>query len=151
MPRDNTRDTSYETFRISPIGAGGLDLFTDPALLGPGFLQRGENIRAGTLALERRKGGLKLFRGTDNTGALTFGATTKYATVTYAAHLSVPAGGWAFMVHITAVRPSGGNTGYILSSMPNSAAYHVLKVTISDAGVVTVAWRDSAGATPASR
>lgn len=46
-----------------------------------------------------------------------------------------------------AVWPGSGLTGYIISSRPAAVAWHVFSVTISDAGVIVVTWRDSAGAT----
>jgi len=149
VPRIDTRDDSFEPFRISPVGARGLDLFSDPALLDPSFLIRADNARMGTMAVERRTGGIKLLHGTANHGSLTFGATTKYALLPAASQLVLPAGGFALFAHFAATWPASGKTGYLISSRPSGETFHVLKVTISDAGVITVSWTDS-GATERS-
>ncbi len=145
MPRQDSRETTFEPFRILPVGADGLNTFLDATMVAPSGLVRAENIRGGRLSLDRRGGALKLTRGTDTTGSLTFGATTKYVTVPAASQLAIPSGGWAFLLHFTATRPGSGNTGWLLSTRPSGVAWHVLSVTISDAGAVTVAWRDNGG------
>lgn len=141
--RETSRDTSYEVLPIIPIGRDGLDLFTDAAALPPSALIRSENMRLSRGTADRRLGGLKLGKYASPGGALTFGTTGKYATIPAATQLLVPTGGWAFRLSGTAKRPSGGNTSYLVSSRPTGQTYHVLKVTLSDAGVLTVTWRDA--------
>lgn len=120
-----------------PLGGDGLDYQTSPALVPPSVLTVGENIRINQGVLTRRLGRRKVYAASDPGGSKTFGAVTKYGTIPAAAQLEIPAGGWALNLHFTAVRPSGGNTAYVLSSRVNGQSYHVLSVTLSDAGVVT--------------
>lgn len=139
------RDTEPVTF--SPFGAGGVDFFTAPALVPPEMLSEGYNLRSSDLGLSRRPGAAKVAQLTSGGASKTFGADTKYATITAASQLLIPRGGWALRVSFTAVRPSAGNTAYILSSKPSGAAYNVMQLTLSDAGVPAFSWRDSSGNT----
>lgn len=143
MAYQNVAVNTGETITLRPIGAGGVDLFTDPSALDPSVLSRCENVDLSRSTADRRPGAIKLSQvvTTATSGhAYTFGADTKYAT--FAPPL-IPAGGFAVVLHFEAVRPASGKTAYILSSRPTVVAYHVLSVTLSDAGVITVAWRDS--------
>lgn len=141
----STKEDSGETFTLRPIGAGGVDLFTDPTALDPSVLAALENIEISTGTANRRAGALKLAQlavpGTAG-ASHTYAATTKYATFTPPL---IPTGGWAVSRHFTAVFPGAGKTGWILGARPNGQTFHVLKITISDAGVITVTWRDSGG------
>jgi len=137
------RDT--EPVTLSPFGAGGVDFFTAPALLPPEMLAAGYNLRSSDLGLSRRLGAVKVAQLTSGGASKTFGADTKYATIAAASQLLIPRGGFAIRVSFTAVRPAGGNTAFILSSKPSGAGYNVFKVTLSDAGVPSITFRDDAG------
>lgn len=148
MPAANTRRENKETVRIEQPGSKGLDLDTRDGLLAPSAMRRLEHFRIDSGALVRRPGSVRIAQATNNTGSMTFGATTKYATIpastsSGATPTLIPAGGWALRASFVATRPSGGNTAWLLSSRPAAQTYHVLKVTLSDAGVVTVGWRDN--------
>ncbi len=147
MPRGQTRDGTGEFFTFYPVGADGLDYFSNSALASPGSLVRGENIRLADGALSRRLGPLRVYRvSTDPNNSKTFGADTKYGTITAATQLQIPAGGFAVRVSFTAVRPSAGNTGYILSSRVNGQTYHVLSITLDENGLCSVTWRKNSSA-----
>ena len=145
MPRADTRDVSYDVLSILPIGLGGLDLFTDATLVPPSALIRSENIRLARGTADRRGGDYKLSKASSTGGGLTFASTSNYALLPTATQLLLPLGGFAFRLSFTATRPSSGNTAYLVSSRPTAQTYHVLKVTLSDAGVATVTWRDTGG------
>lgn len=145
MPSRKTRQVDGQWVHMVPLGVGGLDYQTSPALLPPETLAVGENIRFDSGVLSRRLGRRKVYSSSDPCGSKTFGATSKYATIPAASQLELAAGGWALNLHFTAVRPSGGNTAYILSSRVNGQSYHVLSVTLSDAGVITVTVQFTSG------
>ena len=126
------------------IGSQGLNLATSSALLSDYELVRAERVRVQSGALERAPGAKRLVVFNDNTLARTFNNTAKYATFTFP---TIPLGGFGFLCHFVATRPAGGQTAWYLSARPAAVAWHVLKVTLSDAGVITVEWRDSAGGT----
>ncbi len=128
---------------IAPIGAEGLDLFTAPDLVTLGRVVRSENMRYHRLPAERRKGIRRIATLDDDTatnGAMIFGALTKYATVSGAAHQLVPKGGFALLFSLTAVRPAVG-PGFYLTTRVAGKAYGPFKVTLTSAGVLTAAWR----------
>ena len=130
-----------------PLFEGGAEYSLHASSLSPAYSPRIENGDLTNGVVSRRTGAKKIYKASDATGSKTFGATTKYALLTAATQLLLPQGGWAALLHFTAVRPSAGNTGYIWSSRPTAVAYHIILVTISDAGVVTVTWRDTGGST----
>ena len=149
VPASTTRKDADKTVRLGlqPDGTGGLgsqgvDLYTRQGQLPDFACRRLENCRVQDGALSRRLGSKRLHAFTNNTGAYTFAATTKYATFTPPL---IPAGGWADLIHFTAVRPSAGNTGWVIGSRPSGQAFHVRKVTIDENGAVTSAWTDSGG------
>lgn len=134
---------SGEVLTLRPIGAGGVDLFTDPSALVPAVLSRLENIDLSQGVAERRLGALKLAQlaaPATYGKSRTFAATTKY--MTFAPPL-IPMGGFAFYRHFTAVRTA--NTSWLLSSRPAGQTFHILKVTLSSAGAIAATWRDSGG------
>lgn len=137
------RDT--EPVEYAPFGLGGLDMFTEPSLLPPEVMALAENTHSTDLGLSRRPGSAKLARLTNTGGSKTFGATTKYALLTAASQLLLPKGGFAFKCSLVATRPSGGNTAWVVSSRPSGQTYHVFKLTLSDAGVITATFRDTGG------
>lgn len=132
---------------LAPYGAGGLDEFTHESLLGLEFLRRADNVRSPKGSLDRRAGDKKLwkFSETGATASKTFGADTKYATIPAAAQLETLDAGFALFKHFKAVRPSAGNTAYILSSRVNGQSYHVLRATIDENGAVTVGFEKTSG------
>lgn len=132
---------------MSPPARLGVDLQTADSLLQEGSFRRLENVRISTQALVRRMGSARVFEATDNTASRTFGANTKWATIPAAAQLLLPKGSWALRTSFVATRPAAAATAFLLSSRPAAQTYHVLRVILSDDGVVTVEWRDSAGAT----
>lgn len=146
-PSRSAGQESADVTAIKPVAPGGVDLFTHPALLGPGYLRQGENIRLADGCLARRLGPAKIYKASSVGGSKTFGATTKYATIPAASQLLLPAGGHAFHASFVATRPSAGNTAWLLSSRPNGQTYHVYKVTLDENGLLTCAWRTSAAAT----
>lgn len=147
MPARTTRRDSWESATLSPPGKGGVDLFTNAAALPDLVLARAENIRLARNVASRRKGAAKVAQIVSTGASKTFGTDGRYALIPAASHLVIPAGGFALRVSFTAVRPSAGNTAYIVSSRPPSQSYHHLRVILSDAGVCTVSWYDSAGNT----
>lgn len=147
MTQRDSLSTSWVTSSLVPVGAKGLDLASNPATLPQGFLALSENLRLEANDASSRPGAKKVARIVTAGASKTFGADTSYATIPAATQLVLGAGGWALRWSGTAVRPSAGQTGFILGSRPASVAYHILSVTISDAGVITVAWRDSGGTT----
>lgn len=148
--RKKSRLDNVEWVSVMPLGQDGLDYFTSSALLPATALQLGENIRLEDDTLARRKGAEIIYRASNVTASKTFGATTKYGTIAAASQLELPTGGFALMLHFTAVRPSASNTGYILSSRVNGQSYHVMSVTISDSGVITVSWTKSSDSSSVS-
>lgn len=147
MPFAPSRRKEDAAYRLSSPGRLGVDLDTADGLLPDGAFRRLENVRLSDQALSRRPGSGRLFEATDNTGSMTFGADTKYATIPATSQLLLPKGSWGIRASVTAVRPSGGNTAYVLSSRPNGQTYHLLRITLSSAGVFTVEWRDTGGNT----
>lgn len=145
MPNRVVTRRDAEPVEYAPFGLGGVDMFTEPSLLPPEVMALAENTHSTDLGLSRRPGSAKLARLTDTGGSKTFGATTKYALLTAASQLLLPKGGFAFKCSFVATRPSGGNTAWIVSSRPNGQTYHVFKVTLSDAGVITATFRDTGG------
>lgn len=147
MPWTPTKSDSGSVFTIRPIGPGGVDVFTEQTGLDTGVLSRCENIDLQRQVAERRRGAIKVAQlstpGTQG-ASRTFGADTKYATFTPPA---IPVGGFAFITHFVATLPASGKTAYVLSSRPNGQTYHIIKITLSDAGVITVSWRDNGGST----
>lgn len=139
MPLARTKEETGRTVRLVPLGEGGLDLFTHSTQLTPFHLRRSENVELADGTITRRDGFLKLVRLTDPGGSLVYG-TGKYGAIPAAAQLQLPAGGFAFRVSFTAVRPSAGNTAFILASRVNAQSYHVMSLTLSDAGVLTASW-----------
>lgn len=145
--RSSQRGDSGDVLTLAPLGARGVDLFTDAAALPADVLSRGEDVSFTRGTADRRKGALKLARlstGGTTGASHTFGADTKYATFTPPL---IPAGGWAVYLHFVAAWAGAGNTAYIVGSRPSGQSFHVIKVTISDAGVIVLTWRDSAGDT----
>ncbi len=128
-----------------PLFEGGADYSIHAFALPPSYAPRIENGDLTDDVLARRTGALKIYKASDATGSKTFGATTKYALLTAADQLLLPAGGFAVLAHFVATRPSAGNTAYIWSSRPSGQTYHIIKITLSDAGVITVTWKDSGG------
>ena len=141
-PLRNVREDSGQVLSLRPIGAGGVDLFTDASALDPSVLSRAENITLAKGTADRRKGALKLTKFQTAGASRTFGTDAKYATFTPPL---IPAGGFAFYRHFVATRPAGGNTAYVMGSRPTGQTFHVILITLSDAGVITVTWRDSGG------
>ena len=139
------RDTQPTTY--APPFTGGVDQFTAAALLPPECLAVAENLRSSDLGLSRRPGAAKLTRLSTSGYSKTFGAVTIYATVTSAAQLRPPKGGFGVHASFVMQYPASGRTGYVVSSMPNGTAYNVFSIAVSDAGVITVSWRDTAAAT----
>lgn len=139
------RDTKPTTF--APFAPGGVDQFTSPSLLPEAFLTVSENLRSSDLGLSRRGGAAKLSRLSTAGYSKTFGADTKYATITSAAQLRLPKGGWGIRASFVMSYPASGKTGYVISSHPAGVAWQVTSITVSDAGVITVAWRDTGGNT----
>lgn len=132
------------SLRIMPPGIEGLDLHTAPDLVPLTRITRGENVRAPRQALERRGGRSKIATLTDVTaaaGALVFGSTSVYGKVAAAAHLLIPKGGFGVRIFFRVSAPSGGNTGHLLASRVTGKAYGPLSFTMSDARVLTAAWR----------
>lgn len=144
--KTGTKTDNGDVLTLRPIGAGGVDLTTDPTQLLPPVLSKSENLNYNRSTCERRPGAIKLTQVVDPTTAgksRTYAATTKYATFTPPL---IPVGGLAFYRHFTATRPSGGNTAQVLGSVPTGQTFHIIGITLSDAGVIVVVWRDSAGA-----
>lgn len=134
-----------EVISFRNVGGDGVDLLTRVAALEPTVLSRAENMDFTRGTADRRTGALKLAQVVDPTTAgksRTYAATTKYATFTPPL---IPLGGFAFVRHFVATRPSAGNTAWILASRPAAQTYHVLSITLSDAGVITVTWTDTGG------
>lgn len=133
---------------ISPIGGDGLNLFED-GLLPPSYVVRSENARASRGPWERRLGAKKLSRPTNIAKSVVFNDDTKYATLPAtaatgsASALLLPVGGFAVYASFTNVWPASGKTAYYVGSRPNGQSYHVFSITVSDAGVITVTWRDT--------
>ena len=143
MPNSDARQRDAELLTLSPFGAGGLNMSLSASLVPDNMVVVSENVRTDEESFARRPGAVKIAQ-LDTTGASkTFGTDGKYATITAASQLIMPAGGFALIVHFTAVWPSAGQTAWILSSKPNGAAYHTVSVKMSDAGVITVGWTDS--------
>lgn len=139
------REDSGEVLTLRPIGSDGVDLSTDVTALPPTVLGRAENVIFVDGTADRRPGAIKLAQAVDPTTAgksYTFAATTKYATFTPPL---IPAGGFAVVLHFNAVRPSAGNTGWIVGARPAGQLFHVVKATIDENGLLTVAWTDSGG------
>ena len=147
MPLGASLSDELTTFSLVPFGVGGLDEFTHESLLSPEYLRQADNVRLSKLSLDRRQGALKLTAFSDPTGSKTFGADTRYATISAGSQLEDTSGGFALGMHFTAVRPSAGNTGYILSSRVNGQSYHVLSVSIDENGLVTVGFEKQSGGT----
>lgn len=123
---------------LHPLGAGGLDYHSNKATARPDVFVTGEGIRLDTGALDRRKGDAKIYRASDPTNTKTCGTSVTYITIPGAAQLEIQEGGWALNHHFKALRPSGGNTAYVVSSRVAGQSYHVISVTLSDAGVLVV-------------
>lgn len=125
----------------------GVDLYTDPAALDPGYFARGENVDGSAGTLDRRRGARKIARlsNPSSVGASkTFGAVGKYAT--FVPPL-VPYGGFGFGFHCVATR--GLDDAYLISGNDGTDAHNMpVSVTLSTAGVltVTVYW-DGGGST----
>lgn len=145
MPNKSRTELDAEPVDVSPVASGGVNMATAQSMLPPGTLSEGYNVRTAFDVLSRRPGAAKVSRLVSAGASKTFGADTRYATIAAASQLLIPSGGWWMRMSFTAVRPSGGNTAFVLSAKPSGAAYNVVKVTLSDAGVVTVTWRDTGG------
>ncbi|MFQ5471736.1 MAG: LamG-like jellyroll fold domain-containing protein [Dehalococcoidia bacterium] len=150
MPTRRTRRRDAEWLDFFPLGQEGLDYETDAALASPSALVVGENVRPEDGLLARRAGARKIYQFSDSTASRTFGADTIYATIPAGPLSTIPAGSWVLNLHFTAVRPSGGNTAYILSSRVDGQSYHILSLTISDAGVPTLSWTKDSDASSVS-
>lgn len=124
------------------LGRGGLDMESHPQKLDVSQLALAEYVRTHDRSLSRAKGARKVARlvtpGSD--GSWAFGSGN-YAQIPAAAQLQIPTGGFAVFIGVKATRPSGGNTAHVLATMVNGKAYGPLSITLSDAGVLTVAWR----------
>ena len=140
MVRQRTRRTSGEQTRSSPVGWGGLDEFTNAHMLDENRLRKAKNVRLEDRSVKRRDGSRKLVATTDRGASITFGTDAKYASVPTAAQLLLPAGGFAVRMSFKVVWPGASDTGYLVSSRITGQAYHVFSVTMSDAGVLIVAW-----------
>lgn len=143
MPNEHAYKLPGEDLPLKPVG--GVDYFLDPAALDPSILSRSEDLYLQKGTLDRRLGAAKIAQlaSPASQGAShTFGTDAKYATFTPPL---VPAGGWAAVWHFVATRPASGKTAYVMGSIPTGQTFNVLAVTVSDAGVITVTWRDSAG------
>lgn len=145
MPLHGTRRMSWTTTALSPLGAKGVDVATNPAVLPAQFLALSENLRLDEGVAASRAGGRKLVRLVAAGASKTFGADTKYALIPAADQLVIPAGGFFLRASFTAVR--GAGTTYLLGSRPNGQTFHVLSVTLTSAGAPVVTWRDSGGST----
>lgn len=143
-PSRPSAQDSTEVISLVPPGVGGVDLFTHPASLPPEVLARSENCRNLRGPLERREGVAKLYQPSDPCGSKTFGTDAKYATIPSAAQLLLPKGGFGFKASFVATRPASGKTAYLIASLPLGLS-EVFWVTLSDAGVVTAAFRDTGG------
>jgi len=141
----STHLSDLSSLALVPFGDGGLDEFTHESLIGPGKLRRADNIRTSRGTLERRKGAKKLVQFTDPNASKTFGTDAKFATIPAGSRLEGLDGGFALLLHITAVRSGAGNTGYIVSSRVASQSYHVLRATIDENGLVTVGFEKRSG------
>lgn len=144
MPRVGTRKRSFLVTSFSPLGLDGVDLFTDAAQLPPTALAGLTNGRLSKDVVERRNGGAKLTSFTSPLHSLTFGTVAKYATFTMPL---IPKGGFALLMSFTAVWSATATAARILGSMPTGQAWHVLTVSIDNAGLISVTWRDSGGST----
>lgn len=131
----------------SSIGEDGIDVTTDATQLPATALADGYNIDLSRGVVARRLGARKLGALSGSSGSKTFGADTKYATLATATQLLIPQGGFLARVSFVASRPAAGRTAYVVSSRPAAVAWHVFSITLSDAGVVVVTWRDSGGNT----
>lgn len=141
MARRRTRRENVQRFRVEPPGGLGLDMETDALLVDPRALVRSEHCRGAGGSLERRRGAHKIARGTDPLGSWTFGADTKYAKITTASQLLVPVGGFALPFCGTAVRPSAGNTAYLLATRVTGKTYGPFTITLDENGILTAEWR----------
>lgn len=136
---------------LHPVGADGLDYQSNKAVARPNSIVVGESIRLDTGALARRKGDAKVYRAAEVASSKHFGADTIWATIPAAPQLQIQAGGFAVLMHFLAKRPAATETAYILSSRVNGQSYHVVSITLSDAGAITVTVQfETAGPTSAS-
>jgi len=110
MPPERKRDRPGDKPRISPIGAKGLDLWSEP-----GMVNRGSTIAASGVRTDkrdiRRRGGLQVVQRLDNphdtAGAVVIANGGDYAHAPWHAAQEFPAGPWSIFFHFKAVRPAG--------------------------------------------
>lgn len=143
MAAEPSRGQSKKTVKFR-LGEWSLDMQTSARALPSGRYAVGDNLRLDRGLVARRDGSRRVAILTDVTaaaGSWTFGTTGKYAQVPAAAQQLIPVGGFALAFHFSAARPSAGNTAHYLATRVTGKTYGPFSVTLSDAGVVTAAWR----------
>jgi len=138
MVRIRTRRVTGDKVRFSPPLWEGLDLFTHESLLNENAARALTNCRFANRALSRRLGARKVAKLTDPGAAITFGTDAKFAAVTAASQLVVPAGGFAVRWSFVVTHAGASNTAFLISSRVTGQSYHVFNATMSDAGVLIV-------------
>lgn len=146
MPLRSSRRDSGTRFRLEPPGRG-IDLRTSAALVAPGTLRACENARTTKRGIEKRLGAAKVSSVAPSNKGIVFGDDAKYGAIPTKPQLILPAGSFALFFSFTADRPASGKTAYLWSNHVSGAAYGVVWATLSDAGVLALSMRTSAGST----
>lgn len=124
-----------------------MDLQTSRSAVRPDALSRHEHGRIERGVVQKRRGDRKVWRASDPGGSVAFIGGSAYGYVESSSAPAIPYGGFAVRWIATCTRPSSGNTAWMWSSTISLANGSVLGARLSDAGVLTVSWRDTAGTT----
>lgn len=130
--------TETRNFRVFP-GQMRLDMNANETVRRDDALVQSENAMLDTLVAKRRQGMQKVYNFGlySGVGAIS-GDASNYFKFTPPL---IPKGGFGLKHSFRADRPSGGNTAHVISSKVSGKAYGPVSLTLSDAGVVTVAFR----------